>query len=264
MFADQISMATFGWQLMNHLQTYFENNTGRLIHKWLHYFEVYEAHFSRFRGKDIKILEIGVSQGGSLQMWRDYFGPQAKIYGVDINPDCKSLEEENITIFIGSQSDRGFLRDLREKIGQVDILIDDGGHTMNQQIVSFEELYSLVKLNGVYLCEDCHTSYWIRFGGGYKRRGTFIEFAKDKIDQLNAWHSHQKSLSINEFTQTAKSMHFYDSIVVVEKGEVKPPSHRKTGNYSFAVEPDNNSLTTRFYYYLNYLLRMFRLPSIRF
>lgn len=249
---------------MNDLQTYFENNNGRLIHKWLHYFDVYDAHFSRFRGKDIKILEIGVSQGGSLQMWRSYFGPQAKIYGVDINPDCKNLEEENIKIFIGSQSDRGFLRKIREEIGPVDILIDDGGHTMTQQIVSFEEMYSLVKTDGVYLCEDCHTSYWIRFGGGYRRQGTFMEFAKNKIDQLNAWHSHQKGFQVDDFTRTAKSMHFYDSIVVVEKGVVQPPSHRKTGNYSFAVEPDSNTLTTRFYYYLNYVLRMFRLPSIKF
>lgn len=249
---------------MNDLQTYFENNTGRLIHKWLHYFDVYDAHFSRFRGKDIKILEIGVSQGGSLQMWRSYFGPNAKIYGVDINPDCKKLEGDNIQIFIGSQSDRSFLRKIREEIGPVDILIDDGGHTMKQQIVSFEELYSLVKLDGVYLCEDCHTSYWIRFGGGYRRQGTFIEFAKNKIDQLNAWHSHQKGFEVDDFTRTARSMHFYDSIVVIEKGEVIAPTHRKTGNYSFAVEPDSNSFSTRMYYYLNYVLRMFRLPSIKF
>jgi 23S rRNA U2552 (ribose-2'-O)-methylase RlmE/FtsJ len=249
---------------MNDLQQYFENNNGRLIHKWLHYFEVYERYLSRFRGKNIKILEIGVSQGGSLQMWRNYFGPEAKIFGIDINPECKSLEEHNIEIFIGSQSDRKFLDKVRNQIGPVDILIDDGGHTMNQQIVSFEELFSLVKEDGVYICEDCHTSYWIKFGGGYRRKGTFMEFAKKKIDQLNAWHSHEPSLVVDEFTRTAKSMHFYDSMVVIEKGKVIQPSHRKTGNYSFSVEADANGFKSRALYYFNYILRMFRLPSVGF
>ena len=110
------------------LEKYFRNNTGRLIHKWNHYFDIYERHFNRFRNKEVVILEIGVSQGGSLQMWKNYFGGKAKIYGIDVNPSCKELEEENIKIFIGSQSDRKFLRGVKESIPKVDILIDDGGH----------------------------------------------------------------------------------------------------------------------------------------
>ena len=180
---------------MNHLQHYFENNTGRVIHKWSHYFDVYDRHFHRFRDQEIVILEIGVSQGGSLQMWKDYFGPKAKIYGIDIDPACKSLEEDNIEIFIGSQSDRDFLRLVKKQIPKVDILIDDGGHTMTQQIVSFEELFDHVQDKGVYLCEDMHTSYWIKFGGGYRRSGSFIEYSKNFVDYINAWHSHQKGES---------------------------------------------------------------------
>ena len=84
-----------------------------MIHKWIHYFDIYERHFSRFRNKEVVILEIGVFQGGSLQMWKEYFGDKAKIYGVDIEPQCKTLEEENVKIFIGSQSDRNFLRNLK-------------------------------------------------------------------------------------------------------------------------------------------------------
>ena len=78
------------------LELYFRNNSGRLIHKWNHYFDVYERHFNRFRNKEIIILEIGISQGGSLQMWKNYFGSKTKIYGIDINPKCKELEEEGI------------------------------------------------------------------------------------------------------------------------------------------------------------------------
>src|SRR4051794_23411268 len=110
---------------MNDLEKYFTENTGRHIHKWQHYFEIYDRHFSRFRGTDVHIVEIGVFRGGSLQMWKEYFGPRAKIYGIDINPACKELEEEQIEIFIGSQEDRTFLKSFTEKVPRIDILIDD-------------------------------------------------------------------------------------------------------------------------------------------
>ena len=218
---------------MNDLEKYFRANQGRLIHKWTHFFDVYDRHFHRYRGKEMTILEIGVSQGGSLQMWKNYFGPRARIYGIDIDPRCRSLEEENIRIFIGSQSDRAFLREVRASIPPIDILIDDGGHTMRQQIVTFEELYSAVKEDGVYLCEDLHTSYWIKYGGGHKRRSSFIEYSKNWIDQLNAWHSEQRGLKVDEFTRTADSIHYYDSVVVVEKRPRSSPEHRMTGTACF-------------------------------
>jgi len=220
---------------MNDLEKYFRENKGRLIHKWIHYFDIYEKHFSRFRNKDITILEIGVSHGGSLQMWKEYFGPKAKIYGIDINPLCKELEEDNIKIFIGSQSDPKFLNEVKNAIPNVDILIDDGGHTMEQQIVSFEVLFDHVRENGVYLCEDLHTSYWPKFGGGVKREGTFIEYSKDFIDQLNAHHSKENDLKVNSFTENVDSIHYYDSILVIEKKKRKKPHDEQTGTPSFEI-----------------------------
>ena len=151
---------------MNDLERYFTENTGRLIHKWKHYFAIYDRHFSRFRDTDVHVAEIGISQGGSLQMWKQYFGPKAKIFGVDINPYCKKLEEEGIEIFIGDQEDRTFLKSLTQKIPKIDILIDDGGHSMKQQIATYEELFSHIDENGIYLCEDVHTSYCPGWGGG--------------------------------------------------------------------------------------------------
>jgi 23S rRNA U2552 (ribose-2'-O)-methylase RlmE/FtsJ len=182
------------------------------------------------------ILEIGVSHGGSLQMWKNYFGEKAKIYGIDINPKCKQFEEENIKIFIGSQSDRNFLREIKKKIPPVDILIDDGGHEMKQQIVSYEELFDFVKEDGVYLCEDLQTSYYLSFKGGNKRHGTFIEYSKNFIDYLNAYHSDQKSLKVNDFTKTVDSIHYYDSMIVIEKRKREKPYYEMTGNKSFSDE----------------------------
>lgn len=232
---------------MNDLEKYFTENTGRLIHKWKHYFEIYNRHFSRFRGTDVHIVEFGVSQGGSLQMWKQYFGPNCKIFGVDVNPHCKSLEEEQIEIIIGDQEDREFLNSLVKKIPRIDILIDDGGHRMTQQINTFEELFYRIDENGVYLCEDLHTSYWPKWGGGYKKRGTFIEYSKNFIDYINAWHSVQPDrLSVTEFTKSAHSLHYYDSILVIEKRPIEKPFHLKTGTLTIPdFHPPKKSLMKR-------------------
>lgn len=216
---------------MNDLRRHFTENTGRLIHKWNHYFDIYDSHFSRFRGSDVHVVELGVSQGGSLQMWKQYFGPHARIFGVDINPLCKAFEEEQIQIFIGDQGDRAFLRSLKEVIPRIDVLIDDGGHTMRQQIHTFEELFPYIDANGVYLCEDLHTSYWPDWGGGYRKRGTFIEYSKELVDRIHAWHYAGASQSeITEFTRSAHSLHYYDSVLVIEKRPIRRPFTLMTGS----------------------------------
>jgi hypothetical protein len=214
---------------MNDLEKYFRQNNNRLIHKWNHYFNIYDRHFSRFRNKEIVVLEIGVYQGGSLQMWKSYFGDKARIFGIDIDERCKDLTSENISVIIGSQSDRDFLRKVRKEVPPIDILIDDGGHTMTQQRVTFEELFDHVKDDGVYLAEDLHTSYRLNYGGGYKRRGTFIEYSKNFIDYLNAYHSEQRSLKVNDFTRCVDSIHYYDSVLVIEKMKRGEPFEEKTG-----------------------------------
>ena len=222
--------------IMNDLEQYFTDNTGRMIHKWQHYFEIYDRHLSRFRGTDVHIVEFGIYQGGSLQMWKEYFGPNAKIFGIDINPHCQELEEEQIQIFIGDQEDRVFLNSLTEKIPRMDVLIDDGGHTMKQQINTYEELFPYIDKNGVYLCEDLHTSYWPRYGGGYKKGDTFIEYSKNFIDYINAWHSSQKSkFSVTEFTKSVHSLHYYDSILVIEKRPIEAPFRQKTGKETVPI-----------------------------
>ena len=230
---------------MNPIEQFFNNNTGRSVHKWKHYFEIYDRHFARFRGQSPVVVEFGVSQGGSLEMWKDYFGPGVKLYGIDINPECKQFEDSNVRIFIGDQADRTFLRSIVEAIPPIDVLIEDGGHMMDQQISTFEELFPVVQPNGVYLCEDLHTSYWRYWGGGYKRRGTFIEYSKNWIDALHAWHSREpRRLQVSDFTKSAHSIHFYDSVVVIEKRPMGPPRDGSTGKRLFAdyVPPPKNIL----------------------
>ncbi len=251
---------------MSHLRNYFENNDKRLINKFNHYFDVYERHFSKFRGKKVTIVEIGVFQGGSLQMWRDYFGPDATIWGIDIDPNCKTLEEKDTHILIGSQEDPAFLNSIVDKIGPIDLLIDDGGHTQNQQIVTFDVLFKHIKEDGVFLCEDVHTSYWNVYGGGNRRQGTFIEYSKLLVDKINAHHSEEASLVVDEFTRTANSIHFYDSIVVIEKAKMVPPSSKTMGKRSFPYQPEKKTfiekVTLHALVRINKLLRVFKLKGI--
>lgn len=208
---------------MNDLQKIFFSNNHKRLHKWLHYLEIYDRHFSKYRNKDIIIVEIGVFGGGSLQMWKNYFGDKCKIIGIDIDPRCKEFEEEQIEILIGSQEDPIFLEELKTKVPKIDILIDDGGHTMTQQIMTFESLFSHISYDGVYLCEDLHTSYWENYGGGYKKEDSYIEYSKNFIDYINAWHSKDYNLKVNDFTKSAYSLHYYDSVLVIEKRKMYKP-----------------------------------------
>ena len=192
--------------------------------KWLHYFEIYNKHFERYIGKDVTIMEIGVNKGGSLQIWKKIFGPNSKIIGVDINPECRQMEDDQISIYIGDQEDREFWRKVKEEIPKLDILIDDGGHYMRQQIVTFEEMFSHVKDDGVYMCEDTATSYnKKKYNSGHKNPDTFIEYSKNFIDYIHAWYSQEESLQVNEYTKTMNSLHYYYGVLAIEKRPMYPP-----------------------------------------
>ncbi len=217
----------------NPLEAYFRGNPGRLIQKWHHYFEIYHRHFASFRGRSPVVLEIGVFHGGSLQMWREYFGPGAQIVGLDVDPRCRTLEEDGVSILIGDQADRQFLAEVRRRFPRVDIVIDDGGHRMQQQIVSFEELYPHIQPQGIYLCEDIHTSYVDGYEGGYRRPGTFLEYSKGLIDRLYAWYSEQPEVfAVDALTRSTYALHFYDSVLVIEKRPMQPPTQSITGKPS--------------------------------
>jgi Methyltransferase domain len=141
----------------NPLRQYFDETVeGPGIFKWNHYFDIYHRHFAKFRGKDVRVLEIGVYSGGSLGMWRHYFGPKSHIYGVDIEPACGVYAADGISILIGDQADRGFWRKVRTELPPFDVIIDDGGHDPEQQIVTLEETLPHLRPGGVYLCEDIH------------------------------------------------------------------------------------------------------------
>lgn len=201
----------------------FNQHRGRLIHKWDQYFPAYERHFARFRNQAVNVIEMGAGEGGSLQLWRRFFGPYARIIGIDANRQAASYEEHMIAIRVGDQGDPVFLDSVMAEFGPVQVIIDDGSHMMPQIHRTFSHLYHHPGFdpNGVYVVEDLHTAYWPEFGGGYRREGSFIETAKAQIDQMHAQHS-RGAFQPTPFTAATLSMHIYDSLVIYERGRRVP------------------------------------------
>jgi hypothetical protein len=208
----------------NQLLTAFINKSDRMVFKWIDYFEVYEKAFQAYKNKPVTFLEIGIQNGGSLQMWRNFFGPEAKIIGIDIDPKCKSLEAEGFEIWIGNQADPNFWAEFKNNHPSIDLVLDDGGHTMEQQIVTFESLFPILSNGGTYVCEDTHTSYFPSHGGGLKENGTFHEYIKMMIDEMHAWYYAPISNINNSYiAKNLYSIAVYDSIIVMEKRQKNAP-----------------------------------------
>jgi hypothetical protein len=225
----------------------FFAHDGRLIDKWVHYLEIYERHLAAYRDgfplpdgtrRPLRLLEIGVFQGGSLQLWRKYFGPDATIFGIDRDERCAAFDGPETRVRIGSQSDAPFLRNVVDEMGGVDIVIDDGSHRGRHQRASFDALFPELSFGGLYIAEDLHTSYWpLDYAGGYRRPGTFIEVSKSLVDGLHGWYHRWP---ISRRARRAKteifSVCFYDSVVVIEKRHRDRPAIAKVGRASFGPD----------------------------
>ena len=187
-------------------------------YKNISYCDIYEKYFNNIRNKVTKFVEIGIKDGASLRMWKEYF-PNATIYGIDIDPRCKNFEEDRIVCLIGDQNSETFLNKAKNIIGEYDILLDDGSHITTHQIKSFNILYSNCRYNGYYIIEDLRCSYdeWkgapnyhnIREswpGMKYNKkddklenfRKDFVEFTEDKVRKLDFWRS-DKMLAIHHY-----------------------------------------------------------------
>lgn len=177
------------------------------------------------------IFEIGCYKGGSLQLWKRWFGPRARIVGIDIDPNCATFEEPQIAVRIGNQADPHFLQRVIDEFGAPDIVLDDGSHIMEDINASFSFLYPRMSMSGVYMVEDLHTAYWPEFGGGLRNEASFIEISKSLIDELNA-HNTRGALRPTAFTESTVSINIYDSIIAFERGRRMETRAMMTGGQS--------------------------------
>ncbi len=176
------------------------------------YFDIYDLLFKKYINKRITIVEIGVLNGGSLHLWRKFFGNNARIIGIDINPEVKIFEQDGFEIFIGNQSDINFWKNFFKKVGMVDIIIDDGGHLNEDQIITAISCIHKINDNGLLLVEDTHCSYMKAFLNPQKY--SFINFCKKIIDDINLSSPLLKNNFFFSFSKYVYAIEFFESIVV--------------------------------------------------
>ena len=180
--------------------------------KWSTYFPIYDQLFGPYRDQEITFVEVGVQSGGSLFMWREFFGPKARIIGIDLNEQALKFKEHGFEIYIGDQASPKFWQSTLKKIGPIDLLLDDGGHRFEQQIITTEMVLPSIKDGGLIAIEDTHSSYMSEFGG--PAATSFIAYAKSIIDAL-----HQRN-AVTDTTHKSEprihSIQFFDSLVALE------------------------------------------------
>ena len=146
----------------------------------------YEKYLPFNRNDKLNIMEIGVLDGKSLLTWQEYFY-NSNIIGIDINPDCYQYNDRDnrVHVEIGSQFDMEFLTQIKTQYGPFDMILDDGSHINEHVIFSFMQLWDSIKPGGLYVVEDCATSYYPDYGGGRYKKGTMIEYFKSVVDEVN-------------------------------------------------------------------------------
>jgi hypothetical protein len=204
----------------------FVTNKDNVVDKWHHYIPLYDRYFSNFRSRPVRFLEIGVSKGGSLQIWRKYFGKDAIIFGIDIDPECEKYNGLAGQVRIGSQTDVKFLTAVIAEMGGIDIVLDDGSHRMADIVSSLRMLFPKLNNSGIYLIEDLHTAYWNASGGGFRSKNNFFNKIRDLIDDMHHWY-HGVDLKEKLISDSCSAIHIHDSIVVLEKNKVYHPVHSK-------------------------------------
>ena len=207
--------------------------------KWDHYFEIYDHLFGHLYNSNITYVEIGVQNGGSLEVAKKLFGPESVIIGVDIDPLCKNLETVGLAshIIIGSQTDDVCLKQIISKSSNIDIIIDDGSHVQFHMIKTFIKLFPYLKENGIYIIEDTHTNYSPEHQESFYGVGLYdyfkglserlnINFIDNTLRKNRYKIPREKRTPIKkncDITQEIFSIEFFDSIVAIRKKKKLEP-----------------------------------------
>lgn len=198
------------------------------------YTRIYSKYFKGLRRKKIKFLEIGIYEGNSVKLWENYF-PNAELHFIDVTAENIRYTSPRSLYHFLDQEDIKAMHNFAQSIGgDFDVIIDDGGHTMNQQINSFIALFPFVKSGGFYAIEDLHTSYWTPYGGRASTKPhnpeekTTVDFLKELIDSVNGIGAKSAKASfdltpedvmktLTSWEKEIYSMHFYGSVCIIIK-----------------------------------------------
>jgi hypothetical protein len=201
----------------------FLKHKGNKSQKWTHFFEFYDELILESKikfGPNIRILEIGVQNGGSLEIWRKLFGEAAEIHGIDIDPMCSKFGDK-FNIHIGSSADKIFLAKVRDQSSYFDLIIDDGSHHSKHQRIALEQLFGMLSPRGIYVIEDIENSYRYSKKGGYLRPSSIVEVSKRFIDQINKDFFASPVLPTFRIgVNDVSSVTFLKGLVVFRKGKI--------------------------------------------
>jgi len=203
--------------------------------KWEHYFEIYDHCLSNFYGQNVRYLEMGVQNGGSLEIARNLFGPKSLIVGMDIDPTCAKLKDDGIadSMIIGSQSDDESLKQLFEISDFFHVVIDDGSHIQFDMIQSFISIFPALVDGGVYIIEDTHTNFSPDHQASFHGIGLY-DYFKGLAERLNLPYMdparRQSRYKVPRETRTQSalpfgdqllgnifSIEFFDSVIAIRK-----------------------------------------------
>jgi cephalosporin hydroxylase len=234
-----------------------KEHDGNLCDKWQQYLWQYERLFASYRSKPITLLEIGVQNGGSLEVYSKCFTNAKHIIGIDINPSCLDIKyhDERIRLLIGDATHENSISQIKKIAPNIDIVIDDGSHTSRDIINTFIKLFPLVNNGGLYIIEDLHASYWSEYGGGLFNPYSSMSFFKQLTDVINYEHwgmSIKPSAAISEILQShgltfeskalwgINSIEFMNSLCAVHKQapECNKLGLEKVSGTVAAVVPD--------------------------
>jgi hypothetical protein len=225
-------------------ETLHLNKKGKVSDKWSSYFEIYDKLLTERRHKSGDLLEIGVQNGGSLEIWAEYFKDFRTITGCDIDEKCRQLKfaDQRIHLVIDDATNPTSIPRLLKLSDGWNIIVDDGSHLPFDIIRSFLLLFPLLRPGGIYIIEDTHVCYGDVPGGSVINPLSIFQFFKQLTDIINKefWstnHSWEKlfkpffqNSSPPEILDGAwiRSLEFYNSIIVINKET--SPKHSKLGN----------------------------------
>ncbi len=228
----------------------FQRNTKYISCKWSQYLPLYDKLFASMlmQKEPLNVLEIGVNNGGSLEIWQSILPAGSKIFGIDINEKCTQLQfSESVQFILGDASDPTLIQKHFADI-TFDIIIDDGSHFPHHVIKSFELLFPKLKLGGIYVVEDVHTSYLDYYGGGFRAEHSHVEYFKKIIDSLHVKYLPKEDRELMDdelqylimLNKEVASVSFYDSVIAIEKYTrmVKRPFTPHISRGQGLVDPD--------------------------
>jgi hypothetical protein len=212
----------------------------RTSDKWEHYFEIYDHLLGKFYDQQVNYLEIGVQDGGSLETARKLFDSRSVIVGLDIDPNCKTIEKQGLAdaIIIGSQTDGSTLQTaLTICPSGFDIIIDDGSHVQNHMVSTFVQMFPHLKQGGVYVIEDTHTNYSYEHQEGFFGIGLY-DYFKGLSERINLdfMNAENRMVRFKQPRETRSpqghpepvlreifSIEFFNSIVAIRKKTQNEP-----------------------------------------